>query len=69
MRPIRLIVESGAHWHEGCRCNRGGLQVGGTASKWMVLGNVIYFVSELPEAGFEVAIGKSMVVVANKVHY
>ena len=55
MRPIRLIVEIGAHWHEGCRCGRGELQIGGTASKWAVLGNVTCFVSELPESGFEVA--------------
>ena len=55
MRPIRLIVEIGAHRHEGCRCARGELQIGGTASKWAVLGNVTYFVSELPESGSEVA--------------
>ena len=41
--------------HEGCRCGLGELQTGGTASKWAVLGNVTYFVSELPEAGFELA--------------
>ena len=35
----------------GCRCGRGELQVGETASKWAVWGNVTYFVSELPESG------------------
>ena len=33
----------------------GELQIGGTASKWAVLGNVTYLVSELPESGLQVA--------------
>ena len=55
VRPTPLIVESGAHWPEGCRCVRGELEVGATASKWDVLGNVTCFYLDLPESGSEVA--------------
>ena len=49
------IVEIGAYWHAGCRHARAELQVGATASKWVVLGYITYFASGLLESGSKVA--------------